>query len=95
MNTATILELVKARIGISTTVRDAYLTAIIEATVKELEDEKGINLNPENMSHVMFVVNYSEWRYSNRDSSKGLPRSLQWDLQNLYIHSGGKEDVQS
>lgn len=93
MDTATILELTKARLGISTTVRDAYLTAIIKGVIEELENEKGINLDSGNMSHIMFIVNYSEWRYSNRDSSKGLPRNLQWDLHNLYINSGGKKNV--
>lgn len=90
MNTATILELVKARIGISSNIRDTYLVAIIEGVIDELEKEKGITLNPQSNNHIMFIVNYSEWRYSNRDSSKGLPKNLQWDLKNLYVNSGGK-----
>ena len=90
MDTATILELVKARLGISTNVRDAYLTAIVKSVIDELQNEKGIVLDPEDMSHVMFVANYSEWRYSNRDSSKAMPKYLQWDLRNLFISSGNK-----
>lgn len=90
MNTATILELVKARIGISSNIRDTYLVAIIKGVIDELEKEKGITLNPQSNNHIMFIVNYSEWRYSNRDSSKGLPKNLQWDLKNLYVNSGGK-----
>ncbi len=43
MDTATILELVKARLGISTNVRDTYLISIIESVIKELEDEKELH----------------------------------------------------
>ncbi len=93
MDTATILELVKARLGISTNVRDTYLISIIESVIKELEDEKGITLETNNMNHIMFVVDYSVWRYQSRDSSGDIPRHLQWRLKNLYIHNGGKGNV--
>lgn len=89
MNTATILELIKARIGISSNVRDTYLTVIVDSIVQELEDEKGIALDSNNMNHVMFVVDYSTWRYQNRDGDKGMPRHLQFRLHNLMIHNGG------
>ena len=62
MDTATILILIKARIGISSTIRDTYLIAIVESVIRELEDEKGIRLLNDNMNHVMFVVDYSTWR---------------------------------
>lgn len=87
MNTATILDLVKARLGISTNVRDAYLLAIIEGVVSELEDEKGITLSQDNASHLMFVVDYSTWRYENKLSEKGTPRHLQFRLHNLMLHN--------
>lgn len=92
MNTATILDLIKARVGISSNIRDTYLLAIIESVIKELEDEKGINLQPDNMNHVMFIVDYSTWRYQNRDSEKGLPENLYWRLRNLYI-GGAVNDI--
>lgn len=91
MDTATILELTKARLGISTEVRDTYLISIIESVIKELEDEKGITLETNNMNHIMFIVDYSVWRYQSRDSSGDIPRHLQWRLKNLYVNSGGKD----
>lgn len=90
MDTSTILELVKARLGISTTVRDAYLTAIIDGVIKELEDEKGITLQNENQNHLMFIVDYSVWRYQSRDSTGDMPKHLYWRLRNLYLNSGDK-----
>lgn len=89
MDTATILDLVKARLGISTNVRDAYLTKIIESIITELEDEKGITLVADNANHLMFIVDYSSWRYQSRDSTGAMPEHLSWRLKNLYV-SGGK-----
>ncbi len=89
MNTATILELMKARLGISTTVRDTYLLAIVEGIITELENEKGITLQNENQNHLMFIVDYSVWRYQSRDSTGAMPEHLNWRLKNLYV-SGGK-----
>ena len=92
MDVAQVLELVKARLGITTAVRDAYLTAIIFGVIDELEKEKGIQLDSDNAHHLMFVVDYATWRYQSRDSSGALPRHLQWRLHNLII--SGDNDVQ-
>jgi len=89
MNTATILELVKSRLGISSIVRDAYLISIIESVINELEDEKGITLDSKSMNHTMFIVDYATWRYQSRDSEKGIPRHLQFRLHNIMLHNGG------
>ena len=83
------LNLVKARIGLTTSVRDEYLKAIISAVITELEEEKGLLLDSDNPYHLMFVVDLSAWRYQNRDSPDGLPRHLQFRLNNLMIHVGG------
>jgi len=87
MDTATVLALVKDRIGITATVRDTYLTAIVDGVIKELEDEKGLALDGANPYHLMFVVDYATWRYQSRDSDAGLPRHLQFRLHNLMIHA--------
>ncbi|HHX61571.1 MAG TPA: hypothetical protein GX707_12805 [Epulopiscium sp.] len=89
MDTAIIIELMKARIGISSTIRDTYLIAIVEGIVSELEDEKGIVLSEENNNHVMFIVDYATWRYQNRDSDSGMPKNLHWRLRNMFVHDGG------
>ena len=88
MNTATILELVKARLGISSYIRDTYLLAIIESIITELESEKGILLDRDNANHLMFIVDYSTWRYQSKDEPGGMPRHLQFRLHNLVINGG-------
>ena len=88
MDTVIILELVKDSVGIrSSTSRDIFLTAIINSVIKELEDEKGINIDPDNYNHMMFIVDLSAWRYNNRDSKEAVPRHLQFRLHNLIIHN--------
>lgn len=90
------LKLVKARLGLSSIVRDEYLTAIIEGVLTELKEEKGLVLDGTNSYHLMFVVDFSTWRYQNRDSTGGTPRHLQFRLHNLMVHnnlsSGGDTD---
>lgn len=92
MDTSTVLELVKARLGISTNVRDTYLLAIVDGVIKELEDEKSIILDSTNPYHLMFVVDYSTWRYQNRDSEGAMPRYLQYRLHNLIVHAAKKDE---
>lgn len=89
MDIITILELVKARKGISTKVRDTFLIAIIESIITELEDEKGITLDSDNMNHTLFIVDYATYRYENKESNIAIPRNLQYRLHNLIIHNKG------
>ena len=89
MDVTQVLELAKARLGITTVVRDVYLTAIIEGIIKELTDEKGLVLDGTNPYHLMFVVDFATWRYQSRDESGAMPRHLQYRLHNLMIHAGG------
>lgn len=86
MDILTVVSLVKERLGIKTTVRDTYLTAIAEGVTKELEDEKGLVLDGTNSYHLMFVVDYVTWRYQSRDSDGAMPRHLQYRLHNLVVH---------
>jgi len=89
MNTQVIVALVKSSVGLTTNVRDDYLTAIVNGVVKELEDEKGLSLQSDNPYHLMFCVDYAEWRYRNKSKNEDMPRNLQYRLHNLMIHVGG------
>jgi hypothetical protein len=82
------VPLIKARLGISTTVRDAYLFAIVDGLVHELKTIQGITLDESNSAHLMFVADYAEYRYSNRENPV-MPRHLQFRLHNLMINGGG------
>ena len=86
MDTTLILGLVKAKLGISTAVRDTYLQAIIDGVIKELEDEQGLVLDGTNSYHLLFVVDYATWRYESKDKDGAMPRHLQFRLHNLIVH---------
>lgn len=90
----TALSLVKSRLGISSDVRDEYLTKIIEGIVDELKKVYGLSLDKDSPHHLMFVVDFSSWRYQNKDSHDGMPRHLQFRLHNLVIKQqvGKKND---
>lgn len=89
MDISIVLGLVKAKLGLSGDVRDAYITAIIKGVVEELEDEKGLALDGASPYHLIFVVDYVTWRYQSRDTDGAMPRNLQYRLHNLIIHNGG------
>lgn len=93
MNKATILQLVKARLGISSTQRDTYLNAIIDGLIEELEKQQGITLNGENKNQEIFITDYAVWRYQSRDTTGAMPEHLRFRLRNLYVNSGGKKNV--
>lgn len=86
MDEALILQLVKDKLLIRTsTARDSYIGSIIKSIVNEMQDEQGIVLDAANYTQVMFIVDYAEWRYSNK--SESMPRNLQFRLHNIMIHN--------
>ena len=82
------LPLVKASLGYKPSVRDELLQAIIKSVVDELTIQKRISLNAENSEHLMFVVDYTVFRYENKGGSV-MPRNLEYRLRNLIIKFGG------
>lgn len=95
MDISLVLQLVKARLGLTSSVRDVYLKKIIESVIDELETEKGLSLNGDSPYHLMFVVDYATWRYQSRDASGAMPRHLQLRLHTLMVdqaaQSGGDD----
>ncbi|MFS9017801.1 hypothetical protein QM953_09950 [Streptococcus cristatus] len=87
MNKGQLLELLKLKLGISTTLRDKPLEKIIDAVISELEENLGVVLDPERADHEMFVVDFAAYRY---EGGVDMPRHLQWRLHNLQVSSKGK-----
>lgn len=82
------LPLVKASLGYKSSVRDELLQAIIKSIIDELTIQKRINLNADNSEHLMFIVDYTVFRYENKGGSI-MPRNLEYRLRNLIIKFGG------
>lgn len=87
MNKGQLLELLKLKLGISTTLRDKPLEKIIDAVTSELGENLGVVLDPERADHEMFVVDFAAYRY---EGGVDMPRHLQWRLHNLQVSSKGK-----
>ena len=83
-----ILNLVKATLGYKSSVRDELLKVIVKSVIDELEVQKRITLNYDNSEHLMFIVDYSVFRYENKGAGT-LPRNLEYRLRNLIIKFGG------
>lgn len=83
MNTQ-ILELLKVNLGIMTDKRNKYLLSIIDSVISELESEQGIIIDNNDDLHIMFIVDYSAWRYRSRGEGV-MPRNLQFRLHNLVL----------
>ena len=83
-----ILGLVKATLGYKSSVRDELLKVIVKSIIDELEIQKRISIDPSNAEHLMFVVDYSVFRYENKGGSV-MPRNLEYRLRNLIVKFGG------
>ncbi|EMF0076559.1 hypothetical protein GVK83_10010 [Enterococcus hirae] len=83
MNTQ-ILELLKVNLGIMTDKRNEYLLSIIDSVISELESEQGIIIDNNDDLHIMFIVDFSAWRYRSRGEGV-MPRNLQFRLHNLVL----------
>ena len=83
-----ILGLVKATLGYKSSVRDELLKVIIKSVIDELEIQKRIKVDYNNAEHLMFVVDYSVFRYENKGGGT-IPRNLEYRLRNLIIKFGG------
>ena len=83
-----ILGLVKATLGYKSSVRDELLKVIVKSIIDELENQKRIKLDFENAEHLMFVCDYSVFRYENKGAGV-IPRNLEYRLRNLMVKYGG------
>lgn len=79
-------DLLKLRLGITSEAMAQRLSHLLEATVKMLDDEKGIQVDLTNPLMLEFVVSYSAWLYE-RKADAGMPRYLQLQLHNLFLHN--------
>ena len=78
-----ILLLLKARLGISTDVRDALLSTIIGGIISDCKETHGIELK-ESPEQILFVLDWATWKYQHPEDGM-TPRSIQYRLKNLII----------
>ena len=86
-----VLPLIKARLGISTSVRDLLLNAIIAGIVSDCQNTHGIALDAGKPEHVLFVLDWATWKYQHPEDG-ATPRSIQYRLKNLVIKKEARAD---
>ena len=86
-----LLEMLKARLGISTDKRDLLLKQIIQGIIDECKMMYGVKIIycP---CHVLFVLDWATWKYNHPDSEV-TPRSILFRLHNLIVKEVASEDV--
>ena len=84
-----VLPLLKARLGVSTSVRDSLFNALIDGIVGDCKDTHGIILEPDNPAHIMLVLDWGTWKYNHPEDGT-TPRSIQYRLKNLIIKKAGE-----
>ncbi len=83
-NVETALSLFKTALGITHTARDLYFRTLIDASIAEL-DKSGVTLDTSLTEDNMFLADYAEWVYKNRDSEKTMPEHLRLRLNNRKV----------
>jgi hypothetical protein len=86
-----VLPLLKARVGISTNIRDSLLNALIDGIVADCENIHRITLDKDKADHIMFVLDWVTWKYQHPEDGT-TPRSIQFRLKNLIIQKAGEAD---
>ena len=91
-----VIPLLKARLGISTGIRDAILSAIIDGIISDCKNTHGIVLDEKKPDHIMFVLDWATWKYNHPEDGM-TPRSIQFRLKNMIIKkeagNSGKQNM--
>lgn len=89
-----VLPLLKARLGISSGIRDPLLNAIINGIVSDCQNTHGIMLEESKADQVLFILDWATWKYQHPEDGT-TPRSIQLRLKNLIIKKEAKVDGKS
>lgn len=84
-----VFQLLKDRLGISTSSRDSVLFAIVDGIIDECKTVYGIELTEERYSDILFVLDWATWKYNHPEDGE-IPRSIRFRLNNLMIKGGKK-----
>lgn len=82
------LSLFKLDMGITHDLRDTLFANLINSSAMELV-KMGIDFSSETVEDIQLVVDYSSWNYRKRQEDVGLPRNLQFRINNRVIQKAG------
>lgn len=68
------LKLLKAQIGIKSTIRDEFYKALLQSSAKEIE--RKVKLNLEEIDDIMLLVDYADWMNKKRNTGEPMPENI-------------------
>ena len=93
MEQATMLQMLKIDLGISTLAYDGRLIQYLEAAKNEILRE-GYTLT-DSIDDANLQINDAAWMWRRRDTAEGMPRMVRWQLNNRLFDisaAGGETD---
>lgn len=77
-----LLTMLKTDLGITTTAYDSRLEQVLSAASSAIVAAGAATLDTAQLSDAQLVVMYAAWLWRRRDDMSGMPRMLQWALNN-------------
>ena len=77
-----LLTMLKTDLGITTTAYDSRLEQVLNAASSAVVAAGAATLDTAQLSDAQLVVMYAAWLWRRRDDMSGMPRMLQWALNN-------------
>lgn len=79
---STTLTMLKIDLGLTTTAYDARLEQLLASSTAAILRAGAATLDVSNPLDAQLVVMYAAWQWRRRDTGEGMPRMLQWALNN-------------
>ena len=90
MNENGMLQMLKIDLGITTTAYDERLRLYLQSAI-EMITREGASLT-DSLEDMQLIVLYASWLWRRRDSGKGMPRMLRWQLNNRIMAEKMQEE---
>lgn len=80
--TPELLTMLKTDLGITTTAYDARLSQVLDAAVRSIREAGARTISAARLDDAQLIVMYAAWLWRRRDDMSGMPRMVQWALNN-------------
>ena len=84
-----VLKLLKLDLGIKSTARDEYYTAVLQSNAKVLE-KSGVKLDLSKSEDAMLLSDYCAWIIRHKETGEEMPKYLERRINNRKIKGRAK-----
>lgn len=86
-----VLNLLKLDLGIKSTARDDYYTAVLQSNANELES-RGVKLDLAKEEDILLLSDYSAWLIRHRETGEDIPKNIKLRIDNRKIRARANSD---